>query len=71
MKALYLYWGIAPHIAPALQELIGKRETEVLPNLQSLFLKELHLSRAVQGAIEEFTAARQRAGHPIAVSHRD
>jgi hypothetical protein len=34
VKALYLYWGIAPRIAPALQELIGERE-EVLPNLQS------------------------------------
>jgi hypothetical protein len=56
-----------PRIAPALQEFAG----EVLPSLHNLFLEDLQSSGPVQGAIEKFVAARQVAGHPIAVSHWD
>ena len=69
VKYLYLSHEFTSRIAPALQELAG----EVLPSLQTLFLEDLHPSRpaSVQGAIGKFVAARQLAGHPIAVSHWD
>ena len=55
-------------IAPALQELVGERVTEVLPALESLFLEDLQPSGPVQEAIGQFVAARQLLGHPVAVS---
>jgi hypothetical protein len=67
VKYLYLSREFASLIAPALRELAA----EVLPSLQNLFLKDLDPSGPVQGAIGKFVAARQLAGHPIAVSHWD
>jgi hypothetical protein len=67
VKCFYLSWGLMSRIAPALQELAG----EVLPSLQKLFLTDLRPSLPVQGTIKEFVAARQLAGHPIAVSPWD
>jgi hypothetical protein len=58
----------APRIAPALQELVGERATEVLPTLQSFFLEELYPSGPVQENIDQFVAARQLVSHPITVS---
>jgi hypothetical protein len=69
VKTLYLSREFAPRIAPALQELVGGRATEVLPALRSLILEQFHSSRPVQEAIEKFFAARQLSGHPIAISH--
>jgi hypothetical protein len=71
LKGLYLSQEIAPYIAPALQELVKERETEVLPALQSLFLEELHPLGPVQEAIGQFVDARQLSSHPIAVSQWD
>jgi hypothetical protein len=68
VKCLYISQEFAPRIAPALQELVGERVTEALPALQTLFLGGTDLSGPVREAIEEFVAARQLAGHPIAVS---
>jgi hypothetical protein len=68
VKGLYISSEFTPRIAPALQELVGERVTEVLPTLQSLFLEEPLPSRLVRTAIEDFVASRQFAGHPIAVS---
>ena len=56
------------HIAPVFQELVGETVTEVLPALRTLFLEDPPTSGPVQEAIERFTAARQLAGLPIAVS---
>ena len=65
VKHLYLAGEFAPYIAPALPELAG-----VLPSLQNLFWEDLHpWAGHFQGAIGKFVAARQLAGHPIAVSH--
>jgi len=72
VNALYLSRDITSRIAPALQELVGERATEVLPALQSLFLEELRPSELVQEAIDKFVAARQHSNHPtIVVSHWD
>ena len=54
-------------IAPTLQELVGGRATEVLPALQTLSLQGT-LPSGVQETIDKFVAARELAGHPIAVS---
>ena len=67
-KDLYISSEFTPRIAPALQELVGERVTEVLPALQSLFLEDLLPPGPVQESIGQFVAARQLASHPIAVS---
>jgi hypothetical protein len=67
VKDLHVSREFLPRIAPALQELAG----QVLPSLQNLFVDDLQSSGPVPGAIEKFVAARQVAGHPIAVSHWD
>ena len=67
VKNLTLSGEVARHIAPALQELVGGRTTEVLPTLQNIFLTEFGPFRAVPEGIEQFVARRQVTGHPIAV----
>jgi hypothetical protein len=67
VKYLYLSQELTSRIAPALQELAA----EVLPSLQNLFLEDIRPSGPIQGAIGKFVAARQLAGHPIAVSYWD
>lgn len=67
MKSLFLPEGFAPGIAPALQEFVGDRSAEVLPALKNIFLEELGSSGLVQEGIGQFVAARQVAGHPIAI----
>ena len=63
---LYLSTEFTQHIAPALQELVGERVTEVLPALQTLFLEDP--SGPDREAIGQFVAARQLANRPPAVS---
>jgi hypothetical protein len=68
MKDLYISSEFTPRIAHALKELVMDGVIEVLPALQTLFLEEPLPSGPVQEAIVQFVAARQLAGHPIAVS---
>ena len=68
VKNLYLSEKIAPGIAAALQELVGDRITEVLPNLQNIFVEELEPSGPFQENIGQFVSARQLSGHSIAIS---
>ena len=58
-------------VAPALQELVGQRATEVLPALQNLFLntEDWRPSGPVKEAIEQFIAARQLCGHPVTIHY--
>ena len=69
VKNLYLSRQLAPHIVPNLQELVGERVKEVLPALQTLFLEEPLRLGPIQDTIEQFVAARQLSGHPIAISY--
>jgi hypothetical protein len=71
VRNLYLCNEFAPRIVRALQELVGVRTTEVLPNLRTVFLKELRSSGPVEEGIRQFVAARQVTSRPIAVSHYD
>jgi len=68
VKELHLPQELTPRIARTLKELVGGRATEVLPALQTLFLKEEPPSGPAQEGIGKFVAARQLAGRPIAVS---
>jgi hypothetical protein len=68
VKGFHISREFASFVAPALQELVGERVTEVLPVLQTLFLEEELSSGPVQEAIGKYIAARQLAGHPISVS---
>ena len=71
VKNLYLSKELVPCVVPALQDLVRGRTTEVLPNLQNIFLEEPEESGPVQEGIEKFVAARQVTGHPITVSRWD
>jgi hypothetical protein len=67
VKDLHISPEFTPRIAPTLQELVGGRVTEVLPSLQTLFVEET-LPSGVQETIDKFVAARELAGHPVAIS---
>jgi hypothetical protein len=71
VKDLYLSEEFVPHIAPALQELVGGRITEVLPALENIFLEELQTSGPLQEGIENFVAARELTNLPVTVSRWD
>ena len=69
VKGLHISWEFTSRIAPTLRELVGGRVTEVLPALQTLFLEGTEtLPSDVQEMIDKFVAARELAGHTIAVS---
>jgi hypothetical protein len=68
VKNFYLPKNFAPRIVPALQELVGSRATEVLPNLQNIFLQGLEPSGPIWDGIQQFLTTRQViSDHPIAV----
>jgi hypothetical protein len=71
VKNLCLSEEFALLIAPALQELVEDRATEVLPNLQNIFLEKLEPSGPVQEGIGKFVAMRLVTRHPIVVSRWD
>jgi hypothetical protein len=71
VKYLYLSEELAPRIVPALQELIGDGERELLPALQSLSLEARPPSGPIQEVISEFVKKRRQSGHHIAARHGD
>jgi len=68
VKDLYLSKEFAPGIAVALQELVGGRITEVLPNLRNIFVEGLKALGHFQENIGQFVAVRNLSDHPIAIS---
>ena len=65
VKSLYLSWAFAPCISLALQDLVEERITEVLPNLENIFLEGMSRRGSIQKGIGQFVAARQVTDHPI------
>ena len=65
VKSLYLCEEYQQNMASSLQELFGSRMTEVLPSLEIIFLARFE--PYFQEPIEQFIAARQLSGHPIAI----
>jgi len=61
VESLHISSKFTPSIAPALQELVRERMTEVLPALQTLFLEETIPSGPIQEAIDQFVTARRLA----------
>ena len=68
LKDLHICKEFAPGIVAALQELVGGRITEVLPDLQNIFVEDFKPSGPLQETIAQFVAARLLSGHLIAVS---
>ena len=68
VKNLYLSKESTHSIAVALQEFIGSRITEILPNLQNIFVEELEPSEPHYKDIRQFVTARQLSDRPIAIS---
>ena len=68
VRSHYISGEAVPRIAPALQELVGERVTEVLPALETLTLDE-STSGPIQEGIARFVSARQLACHPVAISY--
>jgi len=68
VKNLYLSKQFAPGIAAALQELVGGRITEFLPNLQNILVNGLEPSGPFQEDIGQFIVSRQLSDHPIVIS---
>jgi hypothetical protein len=68
VKNLYLSKESTHSIAVALQEFIGSRITEILPNLQNIFVEELEPSEPHYKDIRQFVTARQLSARPIAIS---
>ena len=68
VKNLYLCQKLVPRIAPALQELVGERKTEVLPTLENIFLKGFQPSGSLHEGIKNFVSARRLTNHPVAIS---
>ena len=67
VKNLNLSREFVPRIAPALQELVGGRTTEVFPTLENIFLEDFS-GRPLHKGIEKFVAARRLTSRPVAVS---
>jgi hypothetical protein len=69
IRSLYVSESLIPFIALALQQLIGERATEVLPNLRDLFMGRPTLLELVQEAMQPFVTARRLSGQPIVIHH--
>jgi len=67
VKDLYLCPEFAPHIALALQDLVGESVMELLPVLQNIFVKKLDPDELVPEGIKQFVDMRQLTSHPISV----
>ena len=66
VKNLYLSKEFAAGVATALQELVGGGITDVLPNLQKIFVNgSPEPSRGWKENIEQFLIARQLSGRPV------
>ncbi|KAI0288391.1 hypothetical protein BC826DRAFT_1107792 [Russula brevipes] len=69
IRSLHVSHSLVPLVTPALQQLIGPRTTEVLPNLRDLFLGGSQTFEPVKKAMQPFVTARQLSGHPVAIHH--
>ncbi|KAI9456586.1 hypothetical protein F5148DRAFT_1377923 [Russula earlei] len=70
VKDLCLTKHVGRHVCQVLGELTEDRETEVLPALQNIFLPRLRPWKSVPKYVQQFIAARQLSGHPVAVYPR-
>ena len=67
VQSLHVSEELEPVVAPALQELTGRRAAEVLPALRTILLEGLQQHESVQEVLKPFIAARQLSDNPVAV----
>jgi len=67
LKDLYLDNKFAPLVAPALQESVGERGTEILSVLHNILAADLQPWGSVRKALGQFAAARGLSGRPVVV----
>lgn len=67
VRDLYISNELGPHVAHALQDLEGRRATDVLPSLRRLALGGLEPYDSVEKAMEPFVAARRLSNHPVVI----
>ena len=70
VKKLYISERFGPSIAAAMQELVGERTREVLPNLQYMSIWCNPLGRFREN-IAQFLTARRLSGQPVTISVRN
>jgi hypothetical protein len=68
VKDLYVSKRFETRIGTALQELTGRRITEVWPTLQNLFLDQFDSSDLFHEGIRQLISARQLTNRPLAIS---
>ena len=66
-KSLHLSKESAPPFVPTLQELVGGRTTEVLPDLKEILLERIEPLGPLWEGIMQFADARRAIGRPVAV----
>ena len=66
-QSLHVSEELVSPVAKALQDLMGQRDTEVLPVLRALFLEGLQPSGPVHEAMESFTTTRQLSNQPVVI----
>jgi hypothetical protein len=71
VKDLVLGRDLIEVVAPALEDLVGERVTEVLPALKNLFVESRQRSEPVKKAMGRFISARRLSGCPVTVHHRE
>jgi hypothetical protein len=69
VKYLVLDEPLILSVASTMQELVGEQGTEILPALQTIFLKGFQSSGPVPEGIMKFIVARGRSGRPVSVHH--
>jgi hypothetical protein len=69
VRSLHVSEDHIQFIALALQQLIGERAPEVLPNLRDIFMEGSETPGTVQEAMQPFLTARRLSGQPVAFHH--
>jgi len=67
VRSLHVSEELQPIVAPAFHGLTGRRATEMLPALHTLFLEGFQPHGSVSGTIEPFTDSRRLSGRPVDV----
>ena len=71
VKDLALGEPVVLSVTSALQGLVGRGVTEVLPVLQNISIEGLQSSCPVPKGIAKFISARELSGRPVVVQHRE
>jgi hypothetical protein len=71
VRELYVSDTMWPLLAPTLKQHTGENTLNILPMLCDLFLDQSEPSKPFPETLRPFVAARERAGHPVVVHHKE